>query len=438
MRLCRLTLLASSTLAMLAFVPGGAALAASHPSPNGNHSVSISVSENPIVEGQPIVIYGRLTGPNDGGRQVVLYHRTPYASQFTPVQRTTTDAAGYYAFERLPERVLTNREWYVRSLGARSATVHEHVYAQLTLEGSVPAGSTVQTGPRNPVTFSGTVTPASVGQQIVLQRQDANGGETWHTIQLGRVGPGGSYSIVHEFRFPGDANIRVLLRRDGLNIASPSSVLSYQIEQAENPALKIESSQNPITAGQAETISGTLASGAGTSLTLFGRTAGGTFEPVASTTSTTGGAYAFPAETLQSSTYYQVRSGSVDSTLLFVGVKYVVSASSETTTVAQGQPVTLKGSVAPASPDHVVDLQEQAASGQWVTIARTLTAGDSTFTLTRPLFATGTVSLRAFVPGGPSNQGAASPVVVFTVTPVAASSLPQNPTTDNPATGVAG
>lgn len=435
MRLKRTGVLASM---LAALAPAPAALAAGHPSPSGRHTVTISVSENPIVEGQPIVIYGRLSGPNDGGREVVLYHRTPYASSFTPVQRTTTDPAGYYAFERLPERVLTNREWFVRSLGARSATVHEHVYAQVTLNGSLASGSTVQTGPHNPVTFSGTVTPASVGQPIELQRQDATGGETWHTIQTGRVGPGGQYSLTHEFRFAGDANIRVLLRRDGLNIASPSNVLSYEIEQAENPALTIESSQNPITAGQSETITGTLASGSGADVTLYARTAGGTFEPVASTTSGSGGAYGFSAQTLQSSTYYQTRSGSTDSTLLFVGVKYVVTASTESTTVAQGQAVTLTGSIAPASAGHVVDLQEQAASGQWVTIARTLSTASSTFTLTRPLFVAGTVSLRAFVPGGPSNQGAASAPIVFTVTPVAASQLPQNTHSDEPSTGVAG
>ncbi len=436
MRLKRIGVLASTSLAALALAP--AALAASHPSPSGKHTVTISVSENPIVEGQPIVIYGRLAGPNDGGREVVLYHRTPFASSFTPVQRTTTDAAGYYAFERLPERVLTNREWYARSLGARSATVHEHVYAQLTLNGSVPSGSTVQTGPHNPVTFSGAVTPASVGQPIDLQRQDATGGETWHTIQTGRVGPGGQYSLVHEFRVAGDANVRVLLRRDGVNIASPSNVLSYQIEQAENQALTIDASQNPITAGQSETITGTLASGAGANVTLYARTAGGTLQPVASTTSGSGGAYEFPAQTLQSSTYYQTRSGSTNSTLLFVGVKYVVSASSESTTVAQGQAITLTGTIAPTSADHAVDLQQQAASGQWVTIARTLSTASSTFTLTRPLFVSGTVSLRAFVPGGPSNQGAASAPIVFTVTPVAASALPQNTGSDEPSTGVAG
>jgi hypothetical protein len=423
MRSMKLTLLFALALAALE-LSQGVALAAHHPSANGRHAVSISVSENPIVEGQPIVIYGHLVGPNDAGRQVTLYHRTAFMSNFTPVQSTTTDATGYFAFTRQPERILTNREWYVRSLGARSATAHEHVYAQVTLTGSVPAGSTIATGPHNPATFSGTVTPASAGQPIVLQRQDADGGESWHTIQQGRAGPGGQYSIVHEFRYPGDANIRVLLRRDGVNIASPSSVLSYEIEQAENPALTLQSSQNPIVAGQSETISGTLAAGPGASVTLYARQAGGTLSPVATVTSGSGGSYVFPAETLQNSTYYEVRSGTTDSTLLFVGVKYVLNAGAIQTTIAQGQPVTLTGSVLPAVSGHVIDLQQQAASGQWVTIARSVTAGDSTFLLTRPLFVAGTVSVRAFVPGGPANQGTASTPVGITVTPVAPEQLP--------------
>ncbi len=44
------------------------------------------------------------------------------------------------------------------------------------------------------------------------------------------------------------------------------------------------------------------------------------------------------------------RSGATRSTLLFVGVKYVVSATSETTSIAQGKSVTLTGSVAASSP----------------------------------------------------------------------------------------
>ncbi len=436
MRSIKLTLLFALVFGVLA-TSQTAAFAAHHPSPNGRHTVSISVSENPIVEGQPIVIYGHLVGPNDGSREVTLYHRTAFASTFTAVQKTTTDATGYYAFTRLPEKVLTNREWYVRSLGARSATVHEHVYAQVTIAGSVPAGSTIDTGPHNPATFTGTVTPASVGQPIVLQRQDADGGDGWHTIQQARVGPHGQYSIVHEFRFPGDANIRVLLRRDGVNIASPSSVLAYQIEQAENPALTIQASQNPIVSGQSETISGALAAGPGASVTLYMRTAGGTLTPVATVTSGSGGSYAFPAQTLQSSTYFQVRSGTTQSTLLFVGVKYQVAASATQTTIDQGQPVTLTGNVTPAVSGHVVDLQEQTSSGQWVTIERSVTAGDSTFVLTRPLFATGALSLRAFVPGGPKNQGTASTPVSVTVTAVAPAQLPEATHGVNPEAGLA-
>jgi hypothetical protein len=436
MRSMKLTLLFALTVSALA-ISQGVALAAHHPSANGRHRVSISVSENPIVEGQPIVIYGHLVGQNGAGRTVTLYHRSAFASDFTPVQQMTTDTTGYYAFTRLPERILTNREWYVRSLGARSATVHEHVYAQVTLTGSIPAGSTIATGPHNPATFSGSVTPASVGQPIVLQRQDADGGESWHTIQRGRVGPGGQYSIVHEFRYPGDANIRVLLRRDGVNIASPSSVLSYEIEQAQNPALTLQASQNPIVAGESETISGTLAAGPGASVTLYARQAGGTLSPVATVTSGSGGSYAFPAQTLQNSTYYQVRSGTTESTLLFVGVKYILAASATQMTIAQGQPVTLTGSVTPAVSGHVIDLQEQAPSGQWVTIERSVTAGDSTFVLTRPLFKTGALSVRAFIPGGPSNQGTASTPLSITVTPVAPALLPENTSSENPEAGVA-
>src|SRR4029077_20641179 len=109
-----------------------------------------------------------------------------------------------------------------------------------------PEGTQLLTGVANRVTFTGSVTPAGVGARLVLQRQDAASGNGWHRIDRGRVGPRGSFSITHAFVVPGDANLRVLVRRFGQVIASPSNVLSYEISQAQTPHLTITASADPI------------------------------------------------------------------------------------------------------------------------------------------------------------------------------------------------
>src|SRR5437868_11316950 len=91
-----------------------------HPSPNGKNNVSINVSDNPVVAGDPVVIFGRLTGPNHADRVVTLWHRLTTQYGFTPVQSTHTDANGFYVFFRPKDTVNTNRHWFVKSVGARS------------------------------------------------------------------------------------------------------------------------------------------------------------------------------------------------------------------------------------------------------------------------------------------------------------------------------
>src|SRR4051795_10211937 len=184
----------ASVLALgVAVAAPGAAQAAKHPSPNGRHKISIAVSDNPITAGDQLAIYGRLRGPNHAHRRVVLWHRINPRARFTPVQRTTTDANGFYVILRLPDIVNSNRSWYVKSLGARSRTVHERVFSLVTLGGPAD-GSNLETGPAHKVTFTGTVSPSRTGSRVVLQRQSADGsGNKWHRIDRTRVAGDGTY-----------------------------------------------------------------------------------------------------------------------------------------------------------------------------------------------------------------------------------------------------
>ena len=132
---------------------------------------------------------------------------------------------------------------------ADSSVATIRVSAQVTLNGP-PDGSQLYTGPRNPVVFSGTVTPQDAGARVLLQRQNAQTGNSWRRIDEGTVQMDGSYSIRHVFKVPGDANVRAVVRSQRRNLASASNVLSYEISQTENPALTIVATPDPIDFGQ--------------------------------------------------------------------------------------------------------------------------------------------------------------------------------------------
>ena len=156
-----------------------------------------------------------------------------------------------------------------------------------------------------------------------MQRENAVVGDEWHRIGFGRVEPGGTFSIIHRFRVPGDASIRVLVRSDGINVPSGSNDLEYEISQAQNPKLTIETSQDPITYGQSVVISGTLAGATeGQPVTLFARTITQRgFAPIAEVKTGPGGSYSFPAQTPVNSTLYQARAGTIRSAVLYEAVR---------------------------------------------------------------------------------------------------------------------
>ena len=400
---------------LLALAPA-AAQARKHPSPNGRHNISIAVSDNPVVAGDQLAIFGRLRGPNNGNRVVVLWHRINPRPFFTPVQKTTTDANGFYAFLRPQGVVNTNRNWYVKSLGARSRTIHERVFSLVTLSGP-PDGSNLETGPAHKVTFTGTVSPFAVGDRVILQRQNANNGNNWHRIDRTRVQPGGTYTFNHTFRVPGDANIRVLVHATRRNIASVSNVLSYEISQAQNPALTLNSSADPITIGESTTLSGTLQGGGGQTVNLFAKNPGGQFQQVATTVADGSGNYSFVQVPLHN-TLYQAQGGGKQSAQLFEGVKFLLTASEAPSTVNAGDQVTFSGTVSPDATGHVIYLQRQNPNGNGFHTVQVENVGTgSVYAISRRLFVPGTKVFRVFIPGGPLNQGTASGTFTINVNP---------------------
>jgi len=476
MRPGKLVAAAVAVTSLLALAPAGAS-ALKHPSPNGRCRIDINVAPREITAGDPVVIFGRLLcvrRANDANQTVRLYHHLRGGLPgFTYVQSTTTDANGFYEFARADGVVETNRVWYVRSRGAQSGRKGVRVAAEVTLVGP-PEGTQVLTGPTNAVKFTGTVNPADVGARVILQRQNAVTGNEWHRIDVGTVEPGGGYSITHTFVIPGDANIRVLVRSQGRNIPSPSNVLEYQISQAQNPALTINASADPIAYGQSVTISGKLENGPSQPVTLLAHTDRQGFAPVAQTTTDANGDYTFPAQSPVNSTFYEVQANGlclppasaahacpatrdvppclratpnapacpglgIRSAVLYEGVKDVLlNAQASPTTIQAGQAVTFTGTVAPDHTGHLIYLERQNASGTGYHVVQVATVGaGSTYSISEVVYDLGTKVFRVFIPGGPENGGVASQPFTIQVNPAPASALmPEPPTnTSQPSEG---
>jgi len=438
-----------AVISSFALVPASA-LAHKHASRNGRCEISLSAPTQ-IAAGEEVLAFGRLrcvNPANEAHQEVRLFHHVWGTPGFTYVQHVTTDAAGFYAIARADGVVETNRSWYVRARGARSVTRRIRVSAQVTLSG--PAEGQLLTGFPNRVTFTGTVSPADIGARVILQRQNSLTGNEWHRIDSSVVEPSGTsgaFTIVHRFIVSGDANIRVLVRSEGRNVPSESNVLAYSISQAQNTALTIQSSADPIAFGESATISGKVTAGGEQPVTLLARTAHQHgFAPVAQSTTDAAREYSFPAQAPVNSTFYKVigakrpcniaasgprhlkppacKFDGVSSAVLYEGVKDVLTAQASPTTVQAGQIVTFSGTISPDHTGHVVYLERQNAQAPGFHVIQVWFVGaGSAYAIPHRFYEPGTKLVRVYVPGGPENQGAASAPFSITVTPAPASTL---------------
>ena len=142
--------------------------------PVHNRGLTIHALPNDIIAGEAVLIYGQLKGPDHAGQTIVLHHRINPNASFSVIGRTTTNANGQYEFIRPDGILLTNRSWFVRGPGfTHSRTVHEHVAALVSLAASSPGGLT-----RQPIVFSGHLTPDHIGSIVALQEQNDTGTAT--------------------------------------------------------------------------------------------------------------------------------------------------------------------------------------------------------------------------------------------------------------------
>lgn len=442
MRSIKLVPLLTAAAALLAMAPAGASArrASAHAHATRPCHVRLEYPRPPVPNGEAVTINGTLSCPkaiSPAGHAVTLLQQSAPKAGFASVAAATTEAGG--AFQVVTPALTTNSIFYAVVEGAQSARRTIRVSAPITASPPTPPdGAQLFTAgghnlrKQNAVTFAGEVSSADAGAPVVLQRENATGPEDWRPIDRSFVDSHGKYAIVHHFQVPGEANIRVLVHPRKINAAAATSPVSYEISQAQNPALTIETSADPTPFDQPVTIKGVVAGAAAkTPVTLLARTAGGgPFAPVASAVTGDKGAYEFAKQTPLKNTAYKVSAASAQSAVLFQGVKYALTVSPTIGTIAAGQPVTFSGAVLPALVGHVVYLERQGALrlGWRVIDVGTVSAPANPteaapFTIVHAFRTPGTARLRVKIPGDPGNQGAAGAPFELTVTQTPASAL---------------
>lgn len=397
--------------------------------PHHNKGLTITAAPNPINAGEGVVIYGQLHDSSPAGQAILLYHRINPRGRFTLIGRTTTDSQGNYEFTRAEGIVMTNRSWFVRGPGGtHSRTVHERVAALVTLNALRTSGLTNQR-----ILFTGHVVPDHRFQRVLLQEQDATGGNGWHTIATTFTGGASRFGLSHAWRRPGAYTLRAYFPGDVRNTAGESDDVTVTIQQRQNPSFTLSTSAPVIAYGHSAQLTGTLDK-AGTStpepsteVTLYAKTYRARSVAVATTATGSDGSYSFTV-TPAHNTVYEVRTTLAPhrhTALLYEGVQDVltVNASSGSSTV--GGSVTISGAVSPGKSGHVIYLQRLGADGSWHNVARSVVAAGSTYSFSYTFGQPGTVQLRARIYGGPVNVGAASaPVTVIVSGTAPVGSLP--------------
>ena len=424
----RFTVLATALAAfVIAAIPSLASAA-----PHHNRGLTIHAVPPSINAGDEVDIIGRLTGPGAGGQTVRLWHRINPNGHFTPLGTRTTDSAGRYEFTRADGIVDSNRSWFVAGPGAtHSKVVHERVAALVSIDPDPASGGVVPAETRQPVTFSGHVTPDHSGQIVKLQ-VSLDQGDNWRTIKTDPLGAGSNYSIAEAWRTDGPREVRVILPPDARNTRGISDTVTVQVQQRQVTGFSIQSSDQLIPYNSQATISGVVDQPGGStpdpsaSVSLYAHMPhGGSYKVVQTTTTGSDGGYTF---TVQPSTneWYVAKltfTPRIHSAALFQGVQDLVSMTGPSSATVD-QHVDFTGTVTPDKSGHVIYLQKLGADNQWNTVEVRTVSSASTFSFGWTFGAAGTRQFRARILGGPVDIGGASSPVSVTVTDPSLGSLP--------------
>ncbi len=434
-RLVAAVFTAALTLGLIATASAGAHKIKFHHTPGC--LISMYAQPTQITDGEPVELYGQLTcnGTPVAGKTVTIRVRTSVHGKFKVLGTTTTTELGAYAVEVPYDKV--NAQFQATTTLAVSKLRAVRVTPQVTLTG--PGGTTLYTGKAHEVTFSGWVTPADHGAQVVLQREESTGPENWRAIQWGKVHTHGFFAFVHRFVVAGNANLRVVVRPHGqFTTRGISNILSYGISQTENPALTINTSSVITRPGGTVTISGATTAGEGATVKLYGRpNRHGPFTEVGSVKAGAGGAYSFE-ETIHQNMLFQAHEGTTLSAVLFQGTRYGLTLTTTfPTTLASGEKLTVEGSVEGAEPGHPVYLERENRFGHtFHVIDETTVNPEGKFKLEYALFGSGRTDVRVKVAGDPGHQATWTNPAAIELTPSPPTLvLPTSPTPVLPVEG---
>ncbi len=340
---------------------------------HGKCRVNLEASAQVVSADETVTLFGRVScpaGTSEAGEQITIYQRAGAPrTALAALSTVTADVDGSYQLTTPP---LTRKSVFVASAasGGKARTTIR-VTPTVTLAGPAVAGAELATrGGRaqapNRFTFSGTVTPAGEGGHVALQSEYLGADERWHTIGRVRLDSEGRFSISRGFGSPGEVEVRVLSHVRG-EVVAASEILTYEIAQAQNPQLTIQTSADPAVSGGSVAITGVAAGATGQPLTLQARTRAGRFATVATGTSESAGAYSFAVTPLENTTY-RVSSADAVSAELFEGVRYSLSAVAPAGPLQTGVQASFSGTVPTAPPGQAVYLER--ASGDEGTVAR--------------------------------------------------------------------
>lgn len=429
MRSKKLTAALAAVAACTAAMPAAALARGIHPGIRnpGLRACRIRLAVNPHVAnvGDSVLLTGALVcgGGPTGEQTATIYEQIAGVPGFKDIGTATTAAGGGFTFT--PPALVADSTFYATALTAQSARRTVRVAPQVTVTPPAPEGSQLQTGIAGRVTFAGSVSPADANAEVVLQRESGAVSEEWGVIQDHVfVAPGGTFSFVHRFLAPGDANLRVVVRPHGhFGVRGISDQMNYIITQHQNPNLTLEPASDPITYGSSLTLKGVTKAGSGAKVVVSAKTFGGGFATVGETTAGAGGAYTITVPSVLESTHYHAVSGPYHSADVFEGVKWTVAVAPIPASVPSGTPVTFSGTATPASrTGHAVYLERRDVSGTgWHVVDLGYTTTGGAFSIPWYAIGSGKQEYRIKVPGDPINEGTASAPLTLEVTPALAS-----------------
>lgn len=380
--------------------------------------VTLAVYPNPGVAGEPALVAGRVVSAGAADVTVTLWQRPAGAARATPLAEVSADANGAFVFTRAAAPLDQTASLYATALGLRSRSVREQVLAAVTL--GTPTG--IVTG-ASPVALSGRVLPGGhTGEPVLVQQSGVSG---WQTIARATIASDGSFSASPTFGGGRTVTLRAVFPGDARNLAAASDPLDLLVEPAQGRAVPLVASANPLTLGQAVTLSGTLggAGSGGTPVTLLAGPDSADEQPVASAPSDGAGNFSF-VEQPTADTVYGVSAGSTRSAPLVLGVQATVTLAASTLSAPLGATQVIGGTVSGASAGGGVDLQLLGDDGAFHTLARGRLAAagqGADFSFTTILTDPGSKTYRVLAAGDAAHQSGVSAPLTVVVSPRSAS-----------------